>query len=184
MKFRISTLILALVVGMGAWAYSTGALNFNVASVGTTFTSIELETSARDAIKDAMERYDGTLDIAVSDFSDTALQFVLIRLSNERPIRLLLGRGGATEEAEVALCQQLNDLFEVRFVDDLGHHFAVVGGRGVVMSSLDWTQDTLNGIMPQSVTEIDGESVASAFTAQFNELWTDASSSCSGRIVF
>jgi len=183
-NLRHIALLVALVATMGGWAYSAASLNFNVAAVATTFAGAEFNATARTAIKEGMERYDGSLDIAVSDFTDTAMQFVLVRLSADRPIRLLLGRGGADPQTETTLCNQLNDLFEVRFAPDLGHRFAVSGGRGVVLSSLDWTTETLSGQMPQSVTEIDGETVAATFTAQFNELWASASSSCSGRVPF
>lgn len=182
MKTRLTfTLIAIAALTLGFWAQSDGQSPFTVAQVATTFVDLETQSSARNAIKSGIERYGGTLDIAVSDFTDTALQFVLIRLSNDRPIRLLLGRGGVDPEAETEACDQLNELFEVRLVDQLNHRFAVVDGRSVVTSAVDWTNDALSS-KAQAVIEIDSMPVADAYTQQFNALWQTASGTCSNRL--
>jgi len=182
MKIRM-IFTLAAIVGLtlGVWAQTDGQSPFTIAQVATTFVDLEQQSSARNAIKGGLERFGGSLDIAVSDFTDTALQFVLIRLSNERPIRLLLGRGGADLEAETEACEQLNELFEVRLVDQLNHRFAVVGERGVVISAVDWTNDALVS-EAHAVIEIDSAPVADAYTAQFDALWQTASGTCSNRL--
>ncbi len=182
MKTRmILTLAAIAVLTLGFWAQTDGQSPFTIAQVATTFVDFEQQASARNAIKDGLERFGGSLDIAMSDFTDTALLFVLVRLSNDRPIRLLLGRGGVDPESETEACDQLNDLFEVRLVDHLNHRFAVVGGRSVVVSAVDWTNDALSS-EAHAVIEIDSEPVADAYTAQFEALWQTASGTCSNRL--
>jgi len=182
MKFRLLALALGGLWFMGLWAYSNVEIRFDAARVATTLVADQRGT-AREAIKAGLERFDGPLDIAVNDFTDAPLQLVLIRLSSARSIRLLLGRGGIDPEAETTLCQQLNQLFEVRFVENLGHHFAVVGGSSVVSSSLDWTREAFNN-STQAVIEIKSDAVASAYAAQFESLWKNGSRSCDDRLAF
>lgn len=172
-----------MVLGIGGWAWSQAELQFNEAQVAATFVKTAEDGSARDAIKAGLERFSGTLDIAVDDFTDLPLQFVLIRLSSERSIRLLIGRGGAFPEQESKLCEQLGELFEVRFAEGLGHRFAVVGGQDVVLSSAGWTSDALEGAS-QSIVEVESVALAQAFSAQFEALWEDASASCSESLQF
>jgi|GEM_PF-3378829 len=178
-------MILALlaVVGLGGWAWSQAELQFNEARVAATFVKVAEDGSARNAIKAGLQRYAGALDIAISDFDDLPLQFVLIRLSSQRPIRLLLGRGGAAIDQETKLCEQLNELFEVRFAEEMGHHFVVAGGQGVLLSSVDWTAAALEGAS-QSIIEVESETVAQAFSAQFDALWEQASTACSDSLQF
>lgn len=179
MKKRMKFLMLAAALtGAALSAQALEEITFSPARVATTFVSAAQSGTARDAIKAGLERHGGALDIAISDFTDLPLQFVLIRLSSERQIRLLLGRGGAQPDVETEVCQTLNDLFAVRFTEELGHRFAVVGGQAVVLSTVDWTQEALGG-ESQVVVEIEGEEVAGAFSQQFEALWAQGSTKCS-----
>jgi hypothetical protein len=182
MRLRFGfAILIATVIGLGWWAHPNVELEFTAARVATTLVDFDHQGAARKAIKAGLERHPGSLAIAVSDFTDVPLQFVLIRLSNERPIRLLLGRGGVAPQQETAFCDQLSELFEVRFLEGLGHRFAVVAGHSVVLSSADWTSQAL-GDEAQSVLEIESEAVVSAYQAQFELLWDAGTASCDDSI--
>lgn len=182
MKFRMSVVLVAgIVLGWALWALSNVELEFTDARVAATLVDAGDQGSARAAIKAGLERYSGTLDIAVSDFTDQPLQLVLIRLSGDRSIRLLMGRGGVDSNRETVVCDQLGELFKVRFVEEMGHRFAIVDGKSVVLSSVDWTFQAL-GAAAQAVIEIDSEAVAGSYQQQFDSLWASGSSSCSDRL--
>lgn len=181
MRFRSSMMLLAIVALGAALALSQGELSFNDARVAATFAGAGETSTARATIKAGLERHAGALDIAVGDFTDIPLQFVLVRLSSQRPIRLLLARGGVDSNQEQLICDQLQSLFEVRFAETLTHRFAVVGAEGVVLSSADWTVQSLDSA-PQSVVEIESTEVAQAFSRQFEQLWHTSSASCADEL--
>lgn len=181
MRFRLSMVLLTVLVLGGGLALSQGEIPFGDARVAATFADVGETTTARAAIKAGLERHAGALDIAVGDFTDIPLQFVLVRLSSQRPIRLLLSRGGVDTAQEELICDQLQSLFDVHFAEALEHRFAVVGAAGVVLSSADWTAQALDGAA-QSVVEIESTDVAQAFSQQFERLWHGSSASCTDEL--
>ncbi|HEY5596678.1 MAG TPA: phospholipase D-like domain-containing protein [Candidatus Bipolaricaulota bacterium] len=181
MRFRLSMVLLTVLMLGAGLALSQGEISFNDARVAATFAGAGEPSTARAAIKAGLERHAGALDIAVGDFTDIPLQFVLVRLSSQRPIRLLLNRGGVDSAQEELICDQLQSLFDVRFAEALEHRFAVVGATGVVLSSSDWTAQSLDSAA-QTVVEIESTDVAQAFSQQFEQLWHGSSASCTDEL--
>lgn len=173
--------LMVMVLLCAGLALSQGEGSFSEARVAITFAGVGEPSTARSAIKAGLERHPGALDIAVADFTDIPLQFVLVRLSSLRPIRLLLGRGGVDEAQEALICDQLQSLFDVRFAESMDHRFAVVGASGVVLSSADWTEQTLDRTA-QTVVELESTELAQAFSQQFERLWRSASASCTDEL--
>src|SRR3989304_3420827 len=104
MRFRLSMVLLTMLALGAGLALSQGGIPFNDARGAATVADVGESSTARAAIKAGLERHAGALDIAVGDFTDVPLQFVLVRLSSQRPIRLLLNRGGVDSAQEELIC--------------------------------------------------------------------------------
>lgn len=170
-------IVLVGLMGLGLWARSAAQLEFVPAQVATTFAEARQQGVVREAIKAGLERHSGPLDLAVEDFTDVPLELVLVRLSNDRPVRLLLGRGGPDPQAEIALCEEMQQVLEVRFLEGMNHRFAVVGGQSVVLTGMDWVPEALGG-GAQAVLELESPQLAQAYQERFEALWQRAQASC------
>lgn len=176
MRGRTALWTILTLLGLGIWLQAQDEVTFEPAQVAVHFSSLEGRDSLREALKGALERGSGPLDVAVNDLTDVPLELVLVRLSATRPVRVLLGVGGVDPASEAHICEEMNELFPVRRLEGLGHRFAV-SDAGVVLSALDWTPEALTG-PAQEVVELVSSELAARYRARFEALWEAAKPGC------
>ncbi len=177
MRRSVSVLLVSGLLALSGWVYSQSELSFFPGEAAATFADFGEANAVRDAIRAGLQRVTGDVDVAVADLSSDAIGLLLTRLGVGNRVRLLLGEGSVDLANERRICQDLNDLLDVRVMEDLRHRFAVVGDSGVLLTEVDWVDEAM-GSGAQGVVEIDSPELNAQFRARFEALWEGADRGC------
>jgi len=177
MRRSVGVGLISGLLALSGWAYSQGELSFFPGEVAATFADFGGANAVRDAIRTGLQRVEGDVDVAVADLSSDAIGLLLTRLGVAHRVRLLLGEGSVDLANERRICRDLNDLLQVRRMEDLNHRFAVLGDSGVLLTEVDWVDEAM-GSGAQGVIEIDSPELNAQFRARFEALWEEAEPGC------
>jgi len=131
----------------------------------------------REVIKQAVLRGQGSVDIALYDFTDQKLKEFLAGIAHSREVRLLLSSEGGGHHYERQICQQLLAVVQAKHLSNMHHKFAVIGSEIVITGSANWTPNSLD-VEANNIVVIRDGNISSSYEGEFNRLWGKATAGC------
>jgi hypothetical protein len=141
----------------------------------------------RGAIRQAISKHSGPIDIALYDLTDTDwkpetktdLVDFIIDVAQTRPIRLLLSTEGGGGNTEKVICAGIDatPYGETYYMSNMHHKFLVIGDEAVITGSANWTSNSLDEEANDLVL-IENREIAQAYKTEFERLVARAHKGC------